>query len=235
MEKKRIVILANSIKKGGRCVAGRVFPMGSGASFGDWCRPISTNGEGELTPSQVLVSPGRPIRPLDVVDVPLQGPGQDPAHPEDWIVTTEPWVLIGNASPPPLADLIEQPESLWLEPNMKRDRVSAAFVARSKNHRSIYLIKPETLAIHYGWELDYYAGGHKKRTRVHFVYRGVSYQLNLTDQDASSRYLGPFPRVNEAMKVVKPGSGDNCALCVSLTPALKGIHYKVVATLLELP
>jgi hypothetical protein len=34
---------------------------------------------------------------------------------------------------------------------------------------------------------------------------------------------------------VRPPYGDNCLLCVSLTPEFNGYHYKVVAAVLELP
>ena len=50
---KRILVLANSIKKGGRCVVlligrGRWNPQGR-----DWCRPISEEAEGELQPKHM--------------------------------------------------------------------------------------------------------------------------------------------------------------------------------------
>lgn len=45
-EFKRIIVLANSIKKGGRCVAGREVE-GKEATVGNWVRPISDESEGE--------------------------------------------------------------------------------------------------------------------------------------------------------------------------------------------
>ena len=48
MERRRLLVLANSIKKNGRCVAGRELLSADPPNFGRWYRPISDLPEGEL-------------------------------------------------------------------------------------------------------------------------------------------------------------------------------------------
>jgi hypothetical protein len=59
--------------------------------------------------------------------------------------------------------------------------------------------------------------------------------MSLTDPVASQEYANIFPAKDEPAKEVTLPHGDNYVLCVSLTPPFKGIHYKVVATILQLP
>src|SRR5882672_7368633 len=100
MPTKRIVILANSVKHDpGRCIAGReiIELEGGGLRPARWVRPVSTVGEGELRPAHTRVSDGRPIQVLDIVDVPLLDPAQDPSQPENWIVDpARLWTRIGQ-------------------------------------------------------------------------------------------------------------------------------------------
>lgn len=231
MPTKRFVVLANSIKKDGRCVAGREMPGEDGA-FGPWCRPISSDRpEGELFPQHMPLKSGT-LSPLVVVDVPLSGYAKNPAHPEDWYVSGEQWEIADTLNRDELVDLIEEPPNLWLEKGQRSDRVSTAFIEKLEEHQSIYLIRPDALRIRYGREYNPFKGHNQKKSRVLFNYQGAAYDLSLTDPIASATYCKDFPDVDEPAKEI---ALENSAICVSLTPPFKGFHYKVVATILEMP
>ena len=70
MEFKRILVLANSIKKSGRCVAGREVG-GDGVCTDKWLRPISTDPDGTLMPKHRVVNTGgRPLKVFDITSFP---------------------------------------------------------------------------------------------------------------------------------------------------------------------
>jgi hypothetical protein len=80
MTTKRIVVLANSIKKRGRCVAGREI-IQKDREPGSWLRPISAVEEGTLMPNHMAVDSGRPLQVLDIVEVPVTQHARDLCHP----------------------------------------------------------------------------------------------------------------------------------------------------------
>lgn len=76
--KKQIIVLANSIKHWpGVCIAGReILSDDDGYELGNWIRPVSEHGEGELAPSECLLTNRRAPRVLDFVEVPLNNSSQ---------------------------------------------------------------------------------------------------------------------------------------------------------------
>ena len=91
---ERLVVLANSEKKGDKCVAGKRLTLRSDNYYdvGEWIRPIHPRtGEGEI-PTHLTVVGGRSLAPLDVVEITFEGPANDPNHPEDRkIEPSQPW------------------------------------------------------------------------------------------------------------------------------------------------
>ena len=64
---KRIVCLANSRKFGGRCVAGKeINPNGT---LGVWVRPVTNQGNGEVTNWECQYPDGTEPKVLDVLDI----------------------------------------------------------------------------------------------------------------------------------------------------------------------
>ncbi len=236
MELKRIVVLANSIKKGGRCVAGRELATSRGASTGGWVRPVSDEPDGELKPRHMRTGDRRPLEVLDIVDVPLTRYAQDRIHPEDWIVdVASTWKRRSRLSRHQLAALEENPADLWLESRLHTDRVNGRCLVKRANHQSLYLIRPVNLRVELSIEHHSVSNKDRKRTRARFRYRGQEYRMNITDPAFTARYCTAFPPVGKPPLVIRPPFGDNCLLCVSLTPEFNGLHYKVVAAVLELP
>ena len=49
------------------------------------------------------------LKPLDVVEVPLQESAATEVHPEDWRVTGDRWNVLDTLPPSALRDLTEEP------------------------------------------------------------------------------------------------------------------------------
>ena len=84
---KHLVILANSIKKGARCIAGKVVTIGpSHYNIGDWVRPITEHDEGAVSDGESLLENGAQPKVMQFVEVPLLGHASDPVQPENWYI-----------------------------------------------------------------------------------------------------------------------------------------------------
>ena len=92
MSYERILVVANSRKTGGRCVAGVSLRNGR------LVRPVSPRGNGELSDRECGVG-GRTPRLLEVVSFAHRGPEDDPAQPENVVIANAPWKLEGLANP----------------------------------------------------------------------------------------------------------------------------------------
>jgi hypothetical protein len=236
MISKRIIVLANSRKHYPMsCVAGRELTgQGAGSTvWGGWIRPVSDHDEGAL--SFVERKLGGPVdpKPLDVIDVPLAACVNDPTQPENWLIEKgQRWSKALSAKPGDLSSLIEEPANLWLQPGQKPDRADESFLRRMARIQSLYLIRPERFAFlirSRTWE-----GETKKKLRAIFSYNGQSYDLALLDPLIGRKYFPDFPRIQDGF--VETEDFRRGLLCVSLTPPFEnGPHYKVVATVFEVP
>jgi hypothetical protein len=237
MPDKRIVVLANSVKKSARCVAGREITLGNPVSIGAWLRPISDELEGELLPKHMKISGSQAVEPLMIVDVPVEAHAGDAVHPEDWRVTGATWSYVDAFPATRLPALVDKPDSLWFEKGNASDSVTPARLATIKNHQSLYLIRPEGLRVRCWREHNPFKGYPQKKTRAIFTYRGIKYDMSFTDPIATRLYCGVYPSTDNGAAPDEKALpfGDNCLICVSLTLLFKGNHYKVVATVLALP
>jgi len=231
VESKRIVVLANSIKKGGWCVAGREIGHDE-VCTDNWLRPISSDPEGTLKPKHMVVNTGRPLKVLDIVDVPLTCNVNDACHPEDWTLDRQEWQHVGVFDRKRLPELEEAPRDLWLED--RPDRVPCIPPRCRKRRQSLYLIRPKDLHIRWSREYKKHKGYIGYRRRAVFSYGGVEYDLGLTDPVITDKYCRTFPNVDEPPNELRLPFGDECLLCVSFTPKLNGYHYKVIAGVLQL-
>lgn len=230
---RRMLILAHSYKNHERCVAGR--EIATDGAVGRWLRPIGESGEGELRPHEMKVSDGFPVRVLDLIDVPLRDYADDAIHPEDWRIDPGiAWRRAGRFDRRALAPLEEQPGDLWLETRTHVDRACTVFVLSRTGHQSLYLIRPVNFRVELTARASRFEPAPLRRPRAKFGYRGVEYELNVTDPAFLDRWCRAGPEPGAPPTVVRPVFGDRCLLCVSLTPLFHGYHYKVVATVLEL-
>lgn len=130
-----------------------------------------------------------------------------------------------------LPTLVEQPENLWFDPAQKSDRASAPELQRLANFQSLYLIRPERF--YFQVRSRVWDGYAKKQQRGIFNYRGKHYDFALTDPLIGRKYFPDYPRTADGD--IQPADSSRILLCVSLTPPFHDLHYKVIATVFELP
>lgn len=235
MQPKRLIVLANSIKKSARCVAGIDVGTGRTPVPAGWIRPVSGEAEGQLEPRHMRMNDGGPLVPLDVVDVPLIRCANDPVHPEDWVLDSRTtWKRVGRLETQSLQALEQHPSHLWRESETHTDRVTAHFLLRCTDHQSLYLIRPKDFRVELSCEHNPYMETYQKRVRARFRYNSQEYRFGLTDPLFTETYRTAYPAPGGPAALFRPPFQDNCLFCVSLTPLFNGYHFKVVATVLEL-
>ena len=232
---KRILVLANSTKHHPKsCVAGReLIDEGGGKTrWGGWIRPVSNHDEGALDFTERRLKDGNDPKPQEVIQVALSLPESNSLQPENWLIQPgQAWIKESTSDAKALSSLVEEPESLWLDPAQKSDRASASVLQRLQNFQSLYLIRPE--AFHFQIRSRVWDGYAKKQQRGLFSYRGRHYDFALTDPVIGRKYFPDYPRTPEGN--IQPTDPRRVLLCVSLTPPFLELHYKVIATVFELP
>lgn len=219
----RILCLANSRKHSGRCIAGKEI-LSDG--YGSWIRPVSARPTGEISEEERSFQDGRDPRVLDIIDVPMLAAAPHLYQTENHIIDPDYyWSKTGQVSWDDLADLVDNPSTLWTNGNStyygQNDRVSLSVASQLTD--SLALIQPQSLSILVQTEGAEF-GNPRRRVRAHFRYNGVQYTLAVTDPIASRAFLakqdGSYPV-------------ENAYLCVSLGEAhTDGNCYKLVATLI---
>lgn len=125
MISKRILVLANSTKHHPmRCVAGRelIDKAGDRSGWGGWIRPVSSHDEGALNAGERRLADATDPKPLDIVELSLDSPENNALQPENWLIHKgEVWTKESTIDAQALLPLVEEPESLWLDPAQKAD------------------------------------------------------------------------------------------------------------------
>ncbi len=228
MPTKRLYVLANSFKHG-HCVAGReILDHESGLYFGEWIRPISGHGEGELNAVECSYAGGGLVDIFDVVDITLKKPVGSVAQPENWLIDpTKRWQKVDDFDYDEIPELVpDTPPNLWLPSYGRDDRISPTALAGLNRNRSLYLLQVRNFKLKFEWRG--YSGDHKRRAT--FDYRGRNYNLSITDP-RMGQYFGQTPPTGQERLIPLP-SGSKQIICVSLTEPFQGNHYKVIATVL---
>lgn len=232
MPLKKIFVLANSIKKQQRCVAGiEIIKKPDGKEYyGEWIRPVTHHDEGAISSSECRLQHGAVPIPFDVIQIPLFSLENNPTQPENWYIQPDAqWSKVAAWSEDEAQKLIEDPKNLWLEAGVDQDRVTSQYILSQEKHQSLYLIRPKDfrfLVKTSTWE-----GIDKKQVRGVFKYNGQEYDFSMTDPLIRKKYFPRFPNVKTG--VTSLGGSDEILLCVSLTPEFHGYHYKIVATVIE--
>jgi len=234
MSTKKLFILANSIKKHHRCIAGReVVKSPDGNEYwAGWVRPVTRHDEGAIYQSEYLLQDSSIPAPFDVIEIPFSGIENSSTQPENWfILQGAQWSKISRWSSAEAQLLIETPKNLWLQPGVKQDRVTPQYLLSQESHQSLYLIKPVDfrlfIEVSTNWE-----GIEKKKRRGVFCYNRQWYNFSMTDPLISQKYFPTFP--NHPSGTLELERKDDLIICVSLTPELKGYHYKILASIIEL-
>jgi hypothetical protein len=218
---KRIVILANSRKTSGRCVAGK--EVGS-KGFGNWVRPVSLRDAGELSEADRQFEDGTDPKLLDIVDIQMAKHAPHGfQHENHAIDDTRYWKFIRKCTPAELKAAIDtSPTILWDNSAQStihglHDRVADAVAADLDS--SLFLIEVPELTVRVGMEGAGFPGA-KRKVRGIFSHRKVSYILAITDPTVERAYL-------------KKDDGEYSAgpamLCISLGDSWQGYAYKLIA------
>lgn len=201
---KKIVILANSIKHGEHCVAGKC------TTTGQWIRPVSTAGGEALTHTQVMCRNPHGLfiaKPLQKVIIQLDSAAPLKHQPENYLVAANSeWQQDYKVDEHALPGLLDDPISLWGQDN----RVSYAAISQSnhKTEASLFLVQTEKLHL--------YVNSENKR-RVQFYYKGIAYDLPATDPQFDS--------------IVNEGRKNLGVICISLGEEFNGYCYKIAAAI----
>jgi putative nucleic acid modification protein with dual OB domain len=221
---EEIIVLASSLKLGGRCLAG--ISTGTGA----WVRPVSGLGQGQLFPSHCAIDGAIP-RLLDIVRFEHTGAVDDPAQPENVRVSASPWTRTGVLTRDEAYDRLRL--NLAAGPVLlgSRDRSMHDDVARQGVEASLALIEPDDLVFVHERRFD------KPSPRARFRLANCSYDLPLTDLVVRPRLLArPLGRHRPA--ALDLGAMERVLLTVSLGEPINAEHpyrYKLVAAVLPLP
>ncbi|MGF1583423.1 MAG: DUF488 family protein [Gemmataceae bacterium] len=230
--RKRILVLANSYKYDGRCVAGReLVDNGFGAYRpSGWVRPISGSEDGEWEPHELHMAPGRPIRVGDVIDIPVTQYADDFVQPENWYCQSpKNWTLVSNGIGEAIKFFEEFPRDLYGVSADKNDRVARDYYLQRPPRQSLCLIRPKAFNVQISSDPE----TQQVKLRALFRYNHATYNLAITDPlFLSSHYDRPRNYNNEIYTIRIP-CGDNLLLCVGLTREYEGYHHKIVATVLE--
>jgi hypothetical protein len=232
MPQKTIFVLANSIKKKQRCIAGReLLKDTEGEPYWDgWIRPVTHHDEGAISFFECRLQDGKMPVPFDVIEIPTTSNENSATQPENWYIErSTPWRKTAAWSRKEAEQLVETPKNLWLEPADKQDRATPQYLMSRRSHQSLYLIKPENF--YFSVEVNVWEGVETKRVRGVFTYGTQRYNFSMTDPIARRKYFPNWPSVPRER--VEPKQGGDLLLCVSLTPELNGYHYKIVATVIE--
>lgn len=197
-----IVILANSIKHGQHCVAGKCM------NTGRWIRPVSNPQGAELSHEQAKCQ--NPygtygVKPLQKVQMGLSQHVPLPHQPENYLIDGNLWTQNFSIGLGDLSHHLDQPADIWGQ----GDRVQHALITSGiyAVTQSLYLIQAIGLTL--------YNNGGKRRAS--FIYNGLAYDLAVTD-----------PKFDE---IVTANLQVQQILCISLGEEYQGYCYKLVATI----
>lgn len=236
----RIVILANSTKRNHRCVAGKVISWDAALwHVGGWIRPIDrSEKEGAVSFSVMRCEDGSFPDVLDIVDVPLIGPANDPNHPEDWELDTQfRWKRVAKFPATGLGLLADTAPVLWSDPRHDR-KVASGYVSSMSNPASLCFMRPPL-----GWEFvkfrdTAWSGGMptertRMRSRLLFKIHDRPHAFDINDPHFDMRYGRDLVVPEYGRVVVTVPHPAKIYCCLSLTPAFNGWHYKVLAAVIE--
>jgi hypothetical protein len=235
---KAIVILANSVRSGHRCVAGKELILdGDTWRVGHWIRLTDPGTkDGSVRYELTRCRGGEEVSVLDVVEVPMQKAVGDNDHPEDWFVdTSQRWTHLTRLTEEQLSLLADEPKDLWRDGGDGRS-VPAGYVRKMGAPSTLFLIENPLNARVSFWKergataRDADETVEKVRMRLTCVYGGVTHTFDVTDPRFTDKYH-LFERAETKQQTMRLETPLH--LCVSLTRPWNGRQYKIAATIFE--
>jgi hypothetical protein len=217
---KRFVILANSRKSSGRCVAGIEL---TGQSLGPWVRPVSERASEELAIEERRYQNGRDVSLLDVVEVQFKAPRPHACQVENHVIDDGYyWVPAGTFEASRLLPVAVNRGPLWVDGyssySGENDRVP---LPQADQLPSSLLLAAPTKA-----SMLVAPGLKKRQVRMRFSLPPTQYCLTVTDPKLEAEYLskpdGEYPFSGPVL------------VCVSLGEPFDGYRYKLAAAVLPI-
>lgn len=203
MNQFEIIVLANSVKHGQHCVAGKCLQSNR------WVRPVANEQGAELNHEQAKYQ--NPygtysVKPLQRIRMGFTSHAPLPHQPENYLIDGNLWQQNYSISIDDLPNYLDNPTNLWGEGN----RVQYPLIELGPHNieQSLYLIQVEQLVL--------YNTDEGKR-RASFHYNGLNYDLAVTD-----------PKFDE---IIQEQTEVKSILCISLGEEYHGYCYKLVATI----
>jgi len=222
MGSERMIVVANSRKTGGRCIAGL------STRTGELVRPVSPGGGGELSDEECAVDEHIP-RLLEVVTFTHQGSEGIPAQPENVVIDGEPWQTEGLAEERATEELLKG--LLEKGPRLlgNNGRAVPAEDAAKGMSKSLALVEPAQLRFGHGPDAE----AHRGSPRAVFRFGGRRWSLPVTDFEIGPRILKLPEGLYgfEGLDIEKP---ERVILTVSLGTEYEGWHHKLVAGIIRL-
>lgn len=234
METKHILILANSIRRGKKCVAGKelIPKTGGGYTIGAWIRMAHPNDPDGAVPEQSTDCPIHGFaKVLDIVKITFRGKCDDPDHPEDWWFDPfQKWEFVVHGGPAWLRHVVDNPASLWCDGTDAS--VQHGYVRRmGAEAATLYLIKAPA-----EWSFIYWKevknAEIKQRRRLRFAYGPHHHEFSVTDPQFTIRH-NIQDKMAEEVQTLQIPNPTGAYFCLSLTPEFNGKHYKIGATIFE--
>ncbi|MEW5733486.1 MAG: DUF488 domain-containing protein [Thermodesulfobacteriota bacterium] len=215
------VCLANSRKRRGRCIAGKIYEDGAP---GPWVRPVGASAAQGLRESECRLTDYSTPDLLDILEIPVSGPSplahQKENHRLDIRRT---WQRRGKLPPDRISQLLDHPESLWANDHHSASGLNNRVPAGEADGTSLYLIFVDSLTLEVGTKKLRHADD-KRVVFGLFQYGKTVYRLAVTDPAVEEEYLA------------KPDGEygiPECALCVSLSDEFEGYYYKLIASVIR--
>jgi len=204
-----VLILANSRKLGGRCVAGIDLDSRK------WVRPVARSGHGELSKQDCLISDNgtlRDVEVLDVISVPIGKPIDALGQPENCVLLSDAWSLKRKIS-------INQAGQV-LDPVCDDDTALLCGIGRSVSMELVRggLVK-KSLTLIKVLKPDFYIDESKK-LRCRFIHSDNDYDLPITDDSQWVKTAKSDPVLF---------SVGNWYFTISLGEPFKGQMWKLIA------
>lgn len=220
---KRIVCLANSRKRYGRCIAGYEIVNERPAG---WIRPVSDRPHEEVSEYERQYEDGSDPRVLDIIDVPLRESRPKGYQQENWLLDPdEYWVKVGQLARADLEQLADSTGTLWLNGyhtyHGLNDRIPLGQAAGVQG--SLKLIRVDAVRLRVfnpGAEF----GNPKRRVQARFRFAGTDYALRVTDPMIERVYLAREDGYYDL--------GDSY-LTISLGEPYDDYCYKLVAAVIK--
>lgn len=224
---KKMLILANSKKHKGRCIAGISLDE---LDYGAWVRPVSERPEKSINLFERMYEGGREPELLDIVEVPLIRPEPSSCQVENWLISKRrTWRKIGGLSWFDAKNFAEHHEAIWINGFSTYSGVNDEIPTQCAQNlkSSICLIHVKLLRIE---KKSNYAGNGQKIYAL-FLHNGVEYKLSVTDcvvlKELERHGCGTYD-VGESLLTISIGEpftkndGTSC-------------QYKLVAAIITMP